>query len=406
MIRLSSGLDTQPDARIDGVFEEPRIFFPGLNQLRMLAAFSVVFHHIEQIKHLYGLSSMWSLFPVCAMGKEGVRLFFVLSGFLITYLLIAESRKHSRISISKFYLRRVLRIWPLYYLIVALAFFVLPNILHAPSFALVQLRALASETHQNFWQKLGLYVCFLPNYCLNYFAPVPGAAQCWSLGVEEQFYLFWPILFAVFRPRGLLIGIALVIGLKYFGAFEIERILGISLVQKNSLLLQQLAAIRDTIYTFDIESLGSGAAAAWMLARSPSGLTRFASHPYWLGATLIIIGVCFVQDFPFRGQLSTVGFSLLVLRFAVLKMPLGKLERPIDHLGRVSYGIYMYHPFVMTAAVQLIAQIAISHFLIGNVLIYSCTLVATALVATLSYKYVEQPFLRLKDTFCVVKSGS
>lgn len=111
-----------------------RIYFKGLAELRAIAALAVVFHHIELFKHREHLPSLFDSFFsgfIDQLGKNGVYLFFVLSGFLITYLLIAERKQHEKIDIKKFYLRRILRIWPLYYLVVIIAFFVLPQLVKA-----------------------------------------------------------------------------------------------------------------------------------------------------------------------------------------------------------------------------------------------------------------------------------
>lgn len=118
--------ETQPAAAANN---KVGVFFEGFHELRAVAALSVLAHHIELMKQREGLptllnTSLHSLFQ--HLGKNGVYLFFVLSGFLITYLLLAERERFGFIDIRSFYIRRVLRIWPLYYLIVALAFLVLP----------------------------------------------------------------------------------------------------------------------------------------------------------------------------------------------------------------------------------------------------------------------------------------
>src|ERR1700740_1515785 len=94
-----------------------KIYFPNLNGLRFIAAFLVIIHHTEQIKSMLHIHSLAKISFVAKAGKYGVILFFVLSGFLITYLLLAEENTFKKISIRQFYIRRMLRIWPLYFLI-------------------------------------------------------------------------------------------------------------------------------------------------------------------------------------------------------------------------------------------------------------------------------------------------
>ena len=94
--------------------KKQKIYFPNLNGLRFIAAFLVIIHHVEQIKSISKIENFWGAIPfIGIIGKLGVILFFVLSGFLITYLLLAEENTFKKISIKKFYMRRILRIWPI-----------------------------------------------------------------------------------------------------------------------------------------------------------------------------------------------------------------------------------------------------------------------------------------------------
>lgn len=99
-----------------------KFIFPNLNAIRFIAAFFVIIHHTEQFKELFHINNVFNIPFVYAVGKLGVILFFTLSGFLITYLLLRERENRKKINIKNFYMRRVLRIWPLYYLIVVLSF--------------------------------------------------------------------------------------------------------------------------------------------------------------------------------------------------------------------------------------------------------------------------------------------
>src|SRR5262245_16271974 len=103
-----------------------RIYFRNLNGLRFIAALLVIIHHIEQLKYIFGMPNNFSSSFVQIIGELGVILFFVLSGFLITYLLLEEEKRTDTIAVRNFYLRRILRIWPLYFLIVIIALAILP----------------------------------------------------------------------------------------------------------------------------------------------------------------------------------------------------------------------------------------------------------------------------------------
>jgi len=173
----------------------------------------VIIHHIEQIKSIYKIENYFETIPfVGIIGKLGVVLFFVLSGFLITYLLLTEEDRFKTISIKKFYVRRILRIWPLYFFIIILAFLVLPNI------DLFTLPGYGKEViYKDLLLKLFLYVIFFPSLVLSLLGIVPYASHTWSIGTEEQYYLVWPVILKYFKKNRLLL--MLLIILFYLGHF-------------------------------------------------------------------------------------------------------------------------------------------------------------------------------------------
>lgn len=143
----------------------------GLDTLRAVAALIVVWSHIEFIKGLKGLpKNNFILFP---NAHFSVTLFFVLSGFLITFLLTREFQKYKTISFKSFYLRRILRIWPLYYLVLFLSYFFIEN-------------NISNRT-------LLLCLSIFPNIPFALKSSWESSPQIWSIGVEEQFYIFWSI---------------------------------------------------------------------------------------------------------------------------------------------------------------------------------------------------------------------
>src|ERR1043165_7686953 len=161
-----------------------RIYFPGLNGVRFIAAFLVILDHLELFKSYFQIRSFWSEAFSSHLGQFGVTIFFVLSGYLITYLLLLE-KKETGISIKRFYIRRILRIWPLYFIIMMLGFFVFPH------FAFLDIPTY-SPVGDNFLEKFLLFLFFLTNVAFVYFPGVPYANVLWSVAVEEQFYLIWP----------------------------------------------------------------------------------------------------------------------------------------------------------------------------------------------------------------------
>src|SRR5436853_5700667 len=145
-------------ARTAPVRQEPAgVYFPGLYGLRFFAAMMVIVSHVELFKDYHGLPNAYaSNLAVYELGRMGVTLFFVLSGFLISYLLLAEKQATGTISVGRFYIRRILRIWPLYYLLVAVTFLVLPSL---GFFSVPKYSALVPASLQ---YTLPLYVFLLP----------------------------------------------------------------------------------------------------------------------------------------------------------------------------------------------------------------------------------------------------
>jgi len=159
-------------------------YLKGLDTLRALAALIVVFDHVELIKQsnkIYNLVDHPSV--IYPDGHLSVILFFIISGFLITYLLLIEKAKNGFINIRNFYMRRILRIWPVYYLVLFLSYFIFQ-----PDYSLL---------------RISLPLFILPNvaYAVNEVWDV--SPQIWSIGAEEQFYIFWPFLFLMSSKRKL-----------------------------------------------------------------------------------------------------------------------------------------------------------------------------------------------------------
>ena len=162
--------------------DKESIHLKGLNGLRAIAAISVLVGHISSTTFCnYNFR-----LPVCNVGGYGVTLFFVISGFLITYLLLLEKEKTSDIKIGKFYIRRILRIWPIYYLFILIGFVI--------SYFIADLSDIRSN--HLFW-----YIFFTANFASLLNETVRFTVHYWSIGVEEQFYLFWPLIVKFFNKK-------------------------------------------------------------------------------------------------------------------------------------------------------------------------------------------------------------
>lgn len=336
---------------------------PSLDGFRAVAALSVV------LAHGYGLT----LF-------DGVTAFFVLSGFLITTLLLREQQQTGAVSLSAFYARRTLRIFPAYYACVV-ASFVIDRVAGNP------------------WPD-GLAAASV-TYVVNYFNafhghPPTSVAHLWSLGVEEQFYLLWPAVFLLLSrsgPQTLRRGL---IGLIVAGVAW-------RLVLRASGLVGQAYFYNAFDARFDNLAVGCLLAT---LAASPR-MTRVAS---WLGAyswtPLVTLGLMTLIDRAMPSMARhLVGFTLYAVLVAVLIVQLLELRgsrlwawldfAPVRFLGTISYPIYLYHGWGLGLGEWLTGWPHGARFLAG---------VVFAIVgATGSYFVVERPFLALKKRFAVGK---
>jgi peptidoglycan/LPS O-acetylase OafA/YrhL len=377
-----------------------RVYFPNLNGLRFVAALLVIVHHIEQLKYIYGLPNNFSSSFIQIIGELGVILFFVLSGFLITYLLLEEENRTQTIAVKKFYVRRILRIWPLYFLIVIIALLLLPNM---SAFILPEYDK--ARIYEDLSVKIFLYIFLLPNLVSPLLGVVPYASHLWSIGTEEQFYLIWPpILKFVKRYRTVLMFLILIGYLLFARALFSDRTNFILFKYEFNAFWQ----------SFNIASMAIGGFFALLLHSKSSALKYFLNNYLFyfaLGFTSIMLyrGVYFphitVNDlqFPYLyKEFYSVWFGIIILNFAANKDNLISLEqKPIRYLGKISYGLYMYHPIAIVLALQTSIWLGAPI----DVLLYPLALALTILLAGISYKYIESYFLNFKTNYTSVISG-
>jgi peptidoglycan/LPS O-acetylase OafA/YrhL len=367
-----------------------RVHFPNLNSIRVIASFAVVVHHIELAKSSLGMPNVYHVAAIQAMGPLGVVLFFVLSGFLITYLLLLEERRESRISVRRFYIRRILRIWPLYYLVVTLSLFVLPKI-----DALQPFGGGAPDPH--FAVKAMMMLGFLPNVALVLYTAVPFISQAWSIGSEEQFYLVWPWIIRRSRGRYL----ALLVTIAAYGA-----LLAVFFVLRNaspSTLVRALAGLLGTL-SIDCMAIGGIAAVAHLRRERILAVLfdrRLQAAVYVV--LLAMLGSGFMLPNRLHYHIYAPLFALVILNLACNPRSLISLETPLlDYLGRISYGIYMYHVIAIAITFKLLTVLRMER-VVGFQ--YAGTVLLTIAIAAISYYAFEHPILRRKIAFSSVVSG-
>jgi peptidoglycan/LPS O-acetylase OafA/YrhL len=364
-----------------------RRHFPGLNSLRAYAALLVVLGHIPLNQASVGLPNPhWG--AVFYRGEPAVCFFFALSGFLITYLLLAEAGERGDIDVGAFYLRRVLRIWPLYFLVIGLG-------LTAYNLVFPAL-GIAYRVQYPLPLAVGLYVLFLPNL-MNSLYTVGGLLNpTWSIGIEEQFYLAWaPVVRRFGRHLPWVSALVLAVSLASF-AFHQANPLGLREMQKFFLQLK-------------FHFMAAGAIVAWLLYRRPEELLSLPVFTratwQWL-AFLFLVQYCLLDLVPMHWFVAECVQMVLYcwLLVEVGANPRRRVRitgRFSEWLGEISYGIYMFHMLAVYATSWLFLR---THWWRGRPVLYlaayyGLALCLTVLLSHLSFRFYERPFLALKRRF-------
>lgn len=341
-----------------------------LDGLRAIAVSAVVFHH-------FGLHYFKTPYPYAA--SVGVRLFFVLSGFLITGILLA-ARDHvasgnstTTAALKNFYVRRALRIFPIYYLTVLLLFI----------FDAGPAREL---------------IGWLVTYTLNWKMAAQGwfvatFPHLWSLNVEEQFYIFWPWAVLLLPRRWLLPAAIAMIAVTPLGK--------LAYILSDYTLTTGIGTYVGTWANLD--TLGAGALLAILRYRdSPVVAPRSRS----LLAVAMAGGVALILVNLWPGEVKNVieataqaaVFAWIIWRASLgFTGPLGAALRwkPAVFVGRISYGIYVYHLFVPALLLFLLRD----RLPVGAWSATAAAVAATLLLSTLSWFLIERPFNGLKERF-------
>ncbi|MDF2448413.1 MAG: acyltransferase family protein [Bacteroidota bacterium] len=369
-----------------------RIYFKNLDILRFLAAYMIVLLHCFfgwQIKFGNPKGLVDSFSPASIEKFElvmhnfsfGVDIFFIVSGFLLTYLLLAEKEKTGKVDVIKFYIRRAFRIWPLYFFMILLA----PLL----SYFLYE----QSPTYL-------YHFLFAGNFDLIENGPKSVATNhLWSICIEEHFYLFCPLLIGFIPMKKLpqtLLSIILVCII--FRGFFL-----------NSTSDYGMSYYVHTLSRIDILALGGLFGYLYYHKRikfNHSLSVRLIIYTLFL---LIFFNVNYVESGSFlidtmKKYLFVIPFSYWLGNFLFHKNAVFAVDRPnIFHLfGKVSYGIYMFNPVIIFLVICLFEKYGVQNYLYFLVAVH----VLLAISTYLSYRFLEMPFLALKERYAVIQSGA
>ncbi|WP_407535215.1 acyltransferase family protein [Elizabethkingia miricola] len=348
-------------------------YFKGLNTLRAIAAMIVVWGHIEYFKSENSIPNLldnnFFLFPSAHIA---VILFFVLSGFLITYLLTKEKEKNGDISFKKFYMRRILRIWPLYYLIIIISYVLF-----------------STDYGQCSTKTTVLSLTILPNIAHALGEGWPYSPQIWSIGAEEQFYLLWPLLFSIIPEKRLLPSLFL-----FFIAYTIlPNALG--KIYPNE---EFKTTVFQLFYTTKFNCMAIGAALGYALAKEKKWVNILNKDVIAFGSLILAFGLWFLkfESKYFTDEIFAIIFAIMLIG-VVNNRKINIDTKVSTFLGKISYGIYMYHWIVILLVSKYIKYNGDTASY--NFLLYFTVILLTILVSWVSFSTVEKFFLNLKHSF-------
>ncbi|HMC55217.1 MAG TPA: acyltransferase [Gemmatimonadaceae bacterium] len=370
-----------------------RSHVPSLDGVRGLAIAIVLVHNATFILHGSHASLPKVAVAAAAAGWLGVQLFFVLSGFLITGILL-DARTRPQF-FRTFYARRTLRIFPLYYAFLVAALFIVPLVVQV------------ADWHATAWRNQIFYWTYTSNWGNPFGYEIAGLSHFWSLAVEEQFYLFWPVIVFLGSPRFLL---RLCAGL-----------IAVTPLVRLGLRLSGYAPLAG--YEFTIARWDALAAGALLAICLRDDQVR-ALLPRYLKAITIAAGAVLiafvVRERGFHEndlRVQVVGQTLVsVLGTALIFACVGTaassstagirrvMEIPaLRLLGKYSYAIYVFHypiHYVASRYVTALVNGADDNWRFARLLVYVAALSATSLIAALiSWRLLEKPFLDMKDRF-------
>ena len=336
---------------------------PQLDAIRGLAVLLVLLHNTDRYPSLH-------LQMISGNGWMGVDLFFVLSGLLITGILL--DTRQSEGYFGNFYARRCLRIWPLYYSVLLFMFVIVPILR-------------PSDAHTVFEARSSPWWAF-PLFLQNFLVPIPTGATgalgvTWSLAVEEQFYLVWPlVVWFCNEPQLRRIAIAVICfspALRFYLALHQVNIYSNTFCRLDGLMAGALLAVVIRSTGFSPSKFLTQAWVAFLVS-APLALGIEALHARWIGFSVIAVASV---SFVYLALFSTQRWlrTLLTNRFLV-------------YTGTISYGIYLLQKIPLDAAKAF-------HLDKHQLLALPITTAATYAMAAISWNLLEKPTLRLKRFF-------
>lgn len=343
----------------------------NLDTFRAIAAIVVMIGHIELFLQNTRGGCLFNMVP---SGHTAVLMFFIISGFLITFLLTKEKEKFGSISLKDFYFRRALRIYPLYYLILLISslFFLTPPSCKTIAFA----------------------VTILPNVSHSIGYEWTVSPQIWSIGVENLFYIFFPLIM-LFVPNKRILRLLLIMTVVFAILPHAIDFVNVRTIQSGSLAHFN----QKFFYCNKFDSLLIGCMAGFAFAENHK-LLKIIYNKWLFGACTIAAVVMWgarIETKHFNDELMSLLFAIVILNVCTNTQLNITFENCVTKfLGKISYGIYMYHWIILLLAFKFLPT---ESTMFHTIVLYVVVIMATILVAWLSYETYEKFFLNLKQKF-------
>jgi peptidoglycan/LPS O-acetylase OafA/YrhL len=368
--------------------------FPNLDGLRFIGSLIIILLHVEGIKKLHSIPTNSIFRHYSLLGNMDVSLFFVLSGFLIIYLLLKEKKETGTINLKAYYTRRTLRIWPLYYLILILGFFVLPHL--GAYFGNIT----STNSYKQFWLCFTSFLFLPPALIAGKRLPYT-LGPTWSVRVEELFYLCLPIL--LLKTKKYLISfivIVIILLLIRNLIFVGNGIFNLGLSYKLIRFLIQ----------YRVGCMIIGGIGAYIVVFEKKEILAFLYRKdfqwtiYILTTVLLLLRVGIKssaeENFPsIYYEIYSILFAIIIVNLATNPQSVIRLDyKWMNYLGKISYGLYLYNSIMRIFSLEL-TEYLFKRDVSGwemNVCLYFFTLLFTIVVSILSYEFFEKRFLKLK----------
>ncbi|HXP50370.1 MAG TPA: acyltransferase [Bacteroidia bacterium] len=378
---------------------ENKVYFPGLDGMRLISCVSIILVHIDAVKLEMGVPVLKWTYYYNKIGVLSVSLFFVLSGFLISYLLLQEKQNTGTINMKGYYIRRILRIWPLYFAVIFMGFFVWP---HISDFFM---KNYLNHVGQSWWLTLLGCMLFLPAtlFTINDL-PDPLRAS-WTVRVEEVFYFFWPHL--VKRTKNfirtclwIIIGTVVIRGISFYILNNYFR---------NSYGYVLLLGPSSIIMDYRISCMAIGGIGAYLIVVKDNKIIPFLYRKdvQFITYTLTVIALIAEVHIPFiHHEIFSALFTIIIMNLGNNPECIINLDyKWMNYFGKRTYGLYLYHLLMVLLWVNFVKQHT-PQFGVWqmNIIIYAGTLLSTAAAAIISYQFLEKPFLKLKRRHTVIET--